>query len=83
MEHTLSADIATRIAALAGTAAVRAGRRRSRPRSALQPQRNGNPEKKGIFATPEQKKALAKACACAIFRADSHRAAVRRRVSQR
>jgi hypothetical protein len=33
--------------------------------------RPGNPEKKGIFATREYKKALAKACACAIFRADS------------
>jgi hypothetical protein len=31
--------------------------------------------KKGTFATPEYKKGLAKVCACAIFRADSHRAA--------
>jgi len=30
------------------------------PARALQPQRNGNPEKKGIFATPEQKKRLRK-----------------------
>jgi hypothetical protein len=83
MEHTLSADIATRIAALARTAAVHGAAAPLTPARALRPQRNGNPEKKGIFATPEQKKALAKACACAIFRADSHRAAVRRRVSQR
>jgi len=82
MEHTLSADIATRIESI-GT--HRRGACRAAPLTparALQPQRNGNPEKKGIFATPEQKKALAKACACAIFRADSHRAAVRRRVWQ-
>jgi hypothetical protein len=33
------------------------------------------PKKKGVFATVAKKKALAKACACVIFRADSHRAA--------
>jgi hypothetical protein len=83
MEHALSADIATRIAALAGTAAVQGAAAALTPARALRLSRNGNPEKKGTFATPEQKKALAKACACAIFRADSHRAAARRRVSQR
>jgi len=35
----------------------------------------GNPKKKGIFATSENKKAMPKVRACAIFRADSHRAA--------
>jgi hypothetical protein len=82
MEHTLSPDIATRIAALARTAAVRAAAAPLTLLGARCAPSNGNPEKKGTFATPEQKKALAKACACAIFRADSHRAAVRRRVSQ-
>jgi hypothetical protein len=67
---------------LACTCAVRVAAAPLTPARVLQPSRNGNPEKKGTFATPGQKKALAKACACAIFRADSHRAAARRRVSQ-
>jgi hypothetical protein len=82
MEHTLSADFATRIAALARTGAVRVAAAPLTAARALQPSRNGNPDKKGTFATLRQKKALAKACACAIFRADSHRAAAQRRVSQ-
>jgi len=48
MEHTLSADFATRIAALA---------RRGR---ALRASRSGNPDKKGTFATPAEKKRLRK-----------------------
>jgi hypothetical protein len=82
MEHTLSADFATRITALARTGAVHVAAAPLTPARAPQASRNGNPEKKGTFATPGQKKALAKAYACAIFRADSHRAAARRRVSQ-
>jgi hypothetical protein len=81
MEHTLSADFATRIAALARASAVRIAAAPLTPARALRRSRNGNPEKKGTFAPAGQKKALAKACACAIFRADSHRAAARRRVS--
>src|SRR5207244_12583273 len=56
--------------------------RRSRPRGAASAARNGNPLKKGTFATPKKKKALAKARACAIFRADSSSRGPRRRVSQ-
>jgi hypothetical protein len=81
MEHTLSADFATRIAALARASAVRIAAAPLTPARALRRSRNANPEKKGTFAPPGQKKALAKACACAIFRADSHRAAARHRVS--
>jgi hypothetical protein len=46
----------------------------TRPTEGCKYRAAGNPEKKGIFATPENKKALAKVRACAIFRADSHRA---------
>jgi len=60
MEHTLSADFATGIAALARTAAVRAGWSPLTPGRALRASRNGNPEKKGIFATPAEKKRLRK-----------------------
>jgi hypothetical protein len=41
-----------------------------------------NPEKKALLQRAHKKKALAKERAYAIFRADSHRAAARRRVSQ-
>jgi hypothetical protein len=67
---------------LARTGLVRVASAPLTPARVLPASRNGNPEKKGTFATLRQKKALAKACACAIFRADSHRAAARRRVSQ-
>jgi hypothetical protein len=43
----------------------------------------GNPEKKALSQQAYTKKALANERACAIFRADSHRAAASRRVSQR
>jgi hypothetical protein len=42
-----------------------------------------NPEKKALSQQADKKKALAKERACAIFRADSHRAAASHRVSQR
>jgi len=70
-EHALSGDFATRIAALA---ALRAVCERSVAHGAECAARSrygmcvaGNPWKKAIFATAQRKKALAKACACAIF----------------
>jgi hypothetical protein len=71
-KHTLSADFTTRIAALLHVEHSHACHVRA-PDARLV--RRENSEKKGTFATPECKKALAKVCACAIFRADSHRAA--------
>jgi hypothetical protein len=52
----------------------------SRSRSGCKPAAARNPEKKGTSATPQCKKAVAKACACAIFRADSHCACTDSRV---
>jgi hypothetical protein len=66
--HTLSCDIAREVAAAAHCEKARRAAHNSAHARIVQRKK---PKKKGTFATPEHKKALAKACACVIFRADS------------
>jgi hypothetical protein len=67
-KHVLSGDIAREVAAVAERGKGAPALRRMRHARNVQQKK---PKKKGTFATPREKKALAKARACVIFRADS------------